>query len=58
MCCEDQVRLTELNQLYPRAAAYTHLKSADYAFPNDTQLREEAKLPTTIPLPIPTIPME
>lgn len=40
MCCEDQQRLVELK--------LSNLKSADYAFPNDAELRKEYKLPTTI----------
>lgn len=40
MCCEDQERLAKLNLI--------NLKSADYAFPNDTEARKEYNLPTTI----------
>jgi len=50
MCCEDQERLVELQSKNPNAT-YTLLKSADYAFPSDTDARKEAKLPTTIFLP-------
>jgi len=50
MCCEDQERLVELQGKNPNAT-YTLLKSADYAFPSDTDARKEAKLPTTVFLP-------
>jgi len=43
LCCEDQDLLAARNQ--------TFLKSADYAFPNDTPLRKLNKLPTYIKLP-------
>lgn len=49
-CCEDQERLVELKKKNPNVA-YTFLKSADYAFENDTEERMAEKLPTTILLP-------
>lgn len=42
MCCEDQS--------YQVIRKQTLLKSPDYAFPNDTELRKQNKLPTYIPL--------
>lgn len=49
-CCEDQERLVALQKQFPNQP-YTYLKSADYAFENDTEERTIAKLPTTIFLP-------
>jgi len=39
-CCEDQDRMVKLKN--------SNLKSADYAFPNDTEERTNYNLPTTI----------
>ena len=49
-CCEDQERLVSLQTQNPQVN-YTFLKSADYAFENDTEDRKNYKLPTTIFLP-------
>lgn len=44
-CCDEQKKAVELNDLYPRSTPFTYLKSPDYAFPDDTDLRKEANLP-------------
>jgi hypothetical protein len=49
-CCENQEQLVKL-QKQNSQMNYTFLKSADYAFENDTEDRKIAKLPTTIFLP-------
>ena len=48
-CCKEQVHLVELQKKHPKQD-YSHLKSPDYVFTNDTEDRDKYKLPTTIQL--------
>jgi len=49
-CCNAQQAQVEFNKQNPNAPPQTYLKSADYAFKEDTEERQLYKLPTYIPL--------
>lgn len=48
-CCKEQEQLVKLQKKNPKQD-YTHLKSPDYVFTEDTEERNKYKLPTTIQL--------
>lgn len=49
-CCEAQQAQVDFTLTHPNAPPQTYLKSPDYAFKDDTEERQQYKLPTYIPL--------